>query len=208
VTLTELMVAVAVLSIGALGFIGAFSAISRSLHISRGQTLATNLAQEKIESLKNLSYYDLLITTAASTDPAGMAYDTSNYSPEQVSIGGMNFTRYTYVAMAELSNNKVTALSYTYPDTGMKEIIVDIVWEDAGNVIRHFSLSNLDENPNVNPLDSSLSGYVDDASTSLGLAGAIVRLEENPALTGQRGTIRSAFITVPTRWRRLPLGIR
>ncbi|MDE1975974.1 MAG: prepilin-type N-terminal cleavage/methylation domain-containing protein, partial [Elusimicrobia bacterium] len=85
VTLTELMVAVAILGIGTLGFIGAFSAISRSLHISRGQTLATNLAQEKIEALKNLSYYELLITTAASTDPAGLAYDTGNYPPEQIS---------------------------------------------------------------------------------------------------------------------------
>ncbi|HVA66483.1 MAG TPA: carboxypeptidase regulatory-like domain-containing protein [Elusimicrobiota bacterium] len=185
VTLTELMVAVAILGIGSLGFIGAFSAISRSLHISRGQTLATNLAQEKIESLKNLSYYELLITTSASTDPAGMTYDTSNYPPEQISIGGMNFTRYTYVTMAQVTNNNVSALPNTYPDTGMKEIVIDVVWQDAGSVIRHFSLSNLDENPNVNPLDSSLSGYVDDSVTSAGLADAIVRLEENPALTGQ-----------------------
>ncbi|MDE2312819.1 MAG: carboxypeptidase regulatory-like domain-containing protein [Elusimicrobia bacterium] len=189
VTLTELMVAVAILGIGTLGFIGAFSAISRSLHISRGQTLATNLAQEKIEALKNLSYYELLITTAASTDPAGLAYDTGNYPPEQISIGGMNFTRYTYVAMAEVSNNKVTALSYTYPDTGMKEIIVDVVWQDAGGVVRHFSLSNLDENPNVNPLDSSLSGYVKDEATGAGLPGAIIRLEENPALTRQTDSV-------------------
>src|SRR5690242_2373173 len=81
-TLVELMVAVGILSIGILGFFGAFRFITISLHVSRTRTLATNLAQEKIESLKNVSYYALLITTASSVDnnfTPGIVYDNSNY---------------------------------------------------------------------------------------------------------------------------------
>src|SRR5438067_160600 len=42
-TLIELMVAVAIISIAILGFVGAFKYISKSLHVSRTRTLAANL---------------------------------------------------------------------------------------------------------------------------------------------------------------------
>ena len=67
-TLTELMVATVILSVGVLGLFGAFRFIARTTTISRATSLATNLGQERIESLKNLSYYSLQITTATATD--------------------------------------------------------------------------------------------------------------------------------------------
>ena len=66
--MTELMVATMILSIGVLGLFGAFRFIARSTFISRASSLATNLGQERIESLKNLSYYSLQITTTTGTD--------------------------------------------------------------------------------------------------------------------------------------------
>lgn len=181
VTLVELMVAVAVMSVGILGFFGAFSFISKSLHVSRTRTLSTNLGQERIEALKNLSYYDLLITTASALDtrftPA-LTYDTISYPPETISIGGVSFTRYTFVALAQIDNDVISTATYTYPDTGMKQIMVHVVWTDAGTAKR-WTLTNLLENPNVNPLDASLAGTIDKAAGGA-LPGAVVKIEQNP----------------------------
>ncbi|MBI3553950.1 MAG: prepilin-type N-terminal cleavage/methylation domain-containing protein [Elusimicrobia bacterium] len=183
VTLVELMIAVAIITIGILGFVGAFQFITKALHISRSRTLATNLAQEKIESLKNLSYYELLITTASNQDnnfsPA-ILYDTSNYPPDQVAIGGINFTRYTYVALAQFVADTVSTVTYTYPDTGMKQLITTVVWRDAGNW-KKWTLTNLLENPNVAPLDSNITGHVNGAAPfARPLASALVILEGYP----------------------------
>jgi prepilin-type N-terminal cleavage/methylation domain-containing protein len=182
VTLTELMVAVMILSIGVLGFFGAFRFVTKSLYVSRTRTLATNLAQERIEALKNLTYYELLITTPAfgvqTAVTPNIVYDQNNYTPETIKIGGVSFTRYTYVAMAQIDNDSISTVTWTYPDTGMKQLTVTVMWEDAG-VKKTWSLSNLFENPNVNPLDGGLYGYVhQNAGTAM--QGANVKVEQNP----------------------------
>lgn len=180
-TLTELMVAVAIMSIGILGFFGAFRYISVSLHVSRARTLATNLAQEKVEALKNESYYELLITTASAIDnnfTPGIVHDNGQYGPERISIGGITFTRYTFVALAQIDAGAISTVTYTFPDTGMKQITVHVIWEQSGNR-RKYSLTNLLENPNVNPLDSGLTGTVV-FQDGTAFPGAIVRVQENP----------------------------
>ncbi|MBI4371663.1 MAG: carboxypeptidase regulatory-like domain-containing protein [Elusimicrobia bacterium] len=182
VTLVELMVAAAVMSVGLLGLFGAFRYISRALVVNRMQTLATNLAQERIESLKNLSYYDLLLSTASAYDtqfsPA-LAYDTGAYAAETITIGGIRFTRYTHVAMAAIVSGSVSELSYTYPDTGLKSITVHVVWNDNGTWKR-WTLKNLLENPNINPLDATISGTVSVSGGGV-LPGAAVSVEQNPS---------------------------
>lgn len=184
-TLTELMVAVAIMSIGILGFFGAFRYISVSLHVSRARTLATNLAQERVEALKNESYYELLITTASAVDnnfSPGIVYDNGSYGPETISIGGITFTRYTYVALAQIDAGAISTVTFTFPDTGMKQITVHVVWNQSGNR-RKYSLTNLLENPNVNPLDSGLAGSVV-FQNGAAFEGAIVRVQENPDYNG------------------------
>ncbi len=179
-TLTELMVAVVILSIGVLGLFGAFRYIARSTHISRATSLATNLGQERIESLKNLSYYSLQITTATGTDATvtpSVLYDTVNYPPETIAIGGITFTRYTYVGMAELSGSDIADVSYTYPDTGLKQITVHVLWSEAG-VKKKWSLRNLLENPNINPLDATIAGTISNSAGGT-VASAIVVVEQN-----------------------------
>lgn len=186
VTLTELMISVAIISVGILGFMGAFKFISQSLHGGRSKTVSTNLSQEKIEELKNLSYYELLITTSSSVDnnfSPGIVYDTSNYPPETFTIGNQTFKRYTFVALAQFSNDVISTVTYTYPDTGLKEIVSTVVWAD-GNVWKKYTLTNLLENPNVAPLDSSISGTVykqTPSGVSLGvLSGALVTVQGAP----------------------------
>lgn len=179
-TLTELMVATVILSVGVLGLFGAFKYIARSTFISRATSLATNLGQERIESLKNLSYYSLQITTATATDTTtepDIVYDTVNYPPEIIAIGGITFTRYTYVGMAQMSGSDITDVAFTYPDTGLKQITVSIVWTEAGNK-KSWTLRNLLENPNVNPLDSTISGTVANSAGGT-VASAVVVVEQN-----------------------------
>ncbi len=179
-TLTELMVATVILSIGVLGLFGAFKFIARTTLISRATSLATNLGQERIETLKNLSYYALQITTASATDATvtpSILYDTVNYPPETIQIGGITFTRYTYVGMAELSGSNITDVAFTYPDTGLKQITVHTLWTEAGRK-KIWTLRNLLENPNINPLDATISGTVANSAGG-NVASAIVVVEQN-----------------------------
>ena len=179
-TLTELMVAVVILSIGVLGLFNAFRFIARTTLISRATSLATNLGQERIESLKNLSYYALQITTATATDATvtpAVLYDTANYPKETIVIGGITFTRYTYVGMADLTGSNITSVAFTYPDTGLKQITVHVLWTEAGNK-KIWSLRNLLENPNVNPLDATISGVVSNSAGGT-VARALVVIEQN-----------------------------
>lgn len=185
-TLAELMVAVAIMSIGCLGLFGAFTYISKSLFISRAQTLATNLAQEKIEVLKNATYYDLLVTTASLTDnrfTPGILYDTSNYPPETIAISGITYTRYTYVTMVDVSAGNIIAVGSNYPDTGLKQIVVNLVWTSNG-APKHWTLTNLLENPAVNPLDSTLTGTITISGGGGPLASAVVKVEQNNNWSG------------------------
>lgn len=179
-TLTELMVATVIISIGLLGLFGAFKYIAISTFGARATSLATNLGQERIESLKNLNYYALLITTATATDATvtpEVTYDTVNYPPETISIGGITFTRYTYVGMAEMNGSNISTVTFNYPDTGLKQITVNVLWSENGRRKR-WALRNLLENPNINPLDSTITGTV---SNSVGgtVASALVVVEQN-----------------------------
>ncbi|MFA6030305.1 MAG: carboxypeptidase regulatory-like domain-containing protein [Elusimicrobiota bacterium] len=195
VTLVELMVAVSILSIAILGLTGAFQYISKSIRISRARTLAINLAQEKVENLKNLSYYKLLLTTDTVTDnnfsPA-LVYDKSNYPPEDIYTGGITFKRGTYVAFAQTDNNVISTVSYTYPDPGLKQITSYVLWQQDGTW-RKLVLQNLYENPYVNTLDGTIRGTV-----SPSVAGANVRVVENPdwnATTNASGVYNFNVVT-------------
>jgi hypothetical protein len=181
-TLTELIVATVIMSVGILGLFSSFRFITRSVFVSRGQTLANNLAQERVEYLKNINYYGLLVTTTSATDNSftpGLEYDTVSYPPEIISIAGINFTRYTYVNMAQVDNDLITDVGSNYPDTGMKLITVHVVWTDNG-VRKKWSLRNLLENPYVNPLDATITGTITKAAGGGGLQGAVVSVEQNP----------------------------
>jgi len=67
-SLAEVVVAMAIITISVLSGFGAFKFISQSSAQSRIKKIATNLAQEKMEVLRNKSYFQLLVTsTTAAT---------------------------------------------------------------------------------------------------------------------------------------------
>src|SRR5690348_6673245 len=98
-TIMELMIATFMLSVGVLAAIGSFKYITTSVQLSKSRTLATNLGQEQVEKLKNLSYYTLLVTTSPTPDSniTSITYDPGNYPPATILEGGIPFIRETRV---------------------------------------------------------------------------------------------------------------
>jgi type II secretory pathway pseudopilin PulG len=184
ISLVELVIAMSILSVAVVGFVSSFHYISRSIHISRARTLASNLAQEKIENMKDVSYHKLHLSTETSTDnnfnPA-LIYDDNNEAPETIEIGGLTFIRRTFVAFAEVdaTTNDISTVTFNYPDTGMKELRVQVVWEERGNW-KKMELENIYENPNIDPLNTVIDGCVDTEATpncsNGGVAGALVEV--------------------------------
>jgi len=167
-SLVELIVAMSILSIGVIGFVNSFQYITRSIHISRARTLASNLCQEKIEAIKDKSYHKLQLSTETAVDTnfsPSMVYDKNNEAEETIVIGGLTFKRRTFVAFAEVTNNVISTVTFNYPDTGLKEIRVHTVWQERGKW-KKMSLYNIYENPNIDPLNTVVTGCVDEVDGS------------------------------------------
>ena len=126
VTLVEIMIAMSLMSIGILGMIGSFTYLNRGLQVTKGRTLANNLAQEKIELLKNYSYYRVLVTTETTTDsnfdPA-IEYDTYPNGMEEIGAGGINFKRYVLIRKLKENSGELDDILWDQPDEGLKRIV-------------------------------------------------------------------------------------
>jgi len=181
ITLTEILVALIILSVGALSFIGAFSYIGKAMQSSRNKTVAMNLAQEKVEYFKNISYYRLMVSTSVYEDtrfnpPA--VYDDLHYPKETLAIGGVTFERAARIDNALWSGGTVSTSSYSAGDTGLKKITVYVAWQEGART-RTVELNNLVENPSLTRLNASLSGTVINSSGTY-LRGAYVRILDRP----------------------------
>lgn len=175
-TLVELMVAVSILAIFFLAAISAFFGIGRGILITKTRTIATTLAQEKIESLKNISYPRLLVTTAS--DLASYGYDVTHYSTETVVVADIDFTRRVVIhKVRERTDGKLEEISPTSTDTGLKKIKVTVIWSERGEE-KSLSLSNLRENPDRKATDSTFSGTVYKSGGGT-IDGARIYVEEN-----------------------------
>src|SRR5665213_3567667 len=85
VTLVEMMIATAILSVGVLGMLGAFGGIQKAVQIAKSKTLASNLAQEQMHILSQLNYYQALTTPTAvfnTNYTPNIAYDTTYFPPQ------------------------------------------------------------------------------------------------------------------------------
>src|SRR3989339_2275914 len=78
----EIMVTILVISIVIMGIITTFGTIGKGLITSKTRTIANNLAQEKIEYLKNYSYARLLVTTLDDLANHGHDETYTGYTPE------------------------------------------------------------------------------------------------------------------------------
>jgi Tfp pilus assembly protein PilV len=180
VTLVELMVTIFILSIGVLAAIGSFQYISTSTQLSKSRTLATNLAQEKIEKLKNISYYMLSVATNVYTDSRvspSIDYDNSFYTPENIVEGGIPFIRTTRVDYAYQNGSTISTASWTTDDTSLKQITVYVLWQE-GSAWKYQQVQNLMTNPAANPLSATASGSVKTPG-GVAIPGALVQVIDN-----------------------------
>lgn len=136
-TLLEMLVAGAILTIGLLGIASMMVSAMQGNNYARRVSIATNLAQQKIEEMKNISFENLFKTSSTNsnnsdnTAPATMSGVTpvdngSNPSPCTA----------TYPCGDVTANNLIWtySLSYTDPDTG---IVFRRIW-------------TVERNPNIN----------------------------------------------------------
>jgi len=165
--------------------VGSMANISKALHVSKSSALAANLAQEKIEFLKNLSYYRLLVTTntAAAAEPGlgGFLYDTGNYAPEPLTVGQIKFERRVLIQKLGESGGNLSTLNWWDDDTGLKQITSYVIWND-NRVWKKYVVTNLRDNPNRKKLSSTFSITV--KSGGIGLSNITVFALEDPLLNG------------------------
>lgn len=176
------MVATAIISIGVLGLIGAFAGIQKGIQMTKEKTLANNLAQERVEALKNISYYRLLVTTQTATDnnfSTPMVYDVAPHGIETINVGGINFQRRVHVRkVSENASGNLVASAWNAADTGLKEVMIYIVWR-SGNDWKKVELRNLRDNPDRQVLSASFTGTVRDSATSAALENVTVQAMQN-----------------------------
>jgi len=112
-TLTEVLMAMAVLLIGVLGVIQLFPTGLNASRESKDETVATNLVQAKLENFKAANYDDIVNEDRAkvSTNPNDPSY---------------KFDRQTQVQYVD------TNLAQSTQDLGLKKIIVTVFWQENG----------------------------------------------------------------------------
>ncbi len=186
ITLVELMVAMVIMTIGVLGLVGGFKYFNIGVQSAKTRSLANNIAQERIEFLKNKSYYRVLVTTATADDPnfapGEMTYDVAPNGEETVNVGGINFIRRVYIRKVNEDPDKnLQYLAWNEPDPGLKEIKVYVVWHERGQW-RKLEVRNLRENPERVNKDCTISGNVE--SDGEELEGVTVRAQESPSYYG------------------------
>ncbi len=187
-TLTELMVAMAIMTIGVLGMVGAFKYFNVGVQSAKTRSLANNIAQERIEYLKNKSYYRVLVTTASASDPnyaAGeMIYDVAPNGEETVNVGGINFLRRVYIRkVSEDPSGNLSYMSWNSPDPGLKEIKVYVCWFERGEW-RKLEVRNLRENPARVNRSATISGHVGKSGGG-NVSDVVIRAQEDPSYYGE-----------------------
>ncbi|MDO8806183.1 MAG: carboxypeptidase regulatory-like domain-containing protein [Elusimicrobiota bacterium] len=198
-TLVELKVAMVVMSVGVLGMIGAFKYFNVGVQSAKTRSLANNIAQERIEYLKNKSYYRVLVTTDPVSDdnfPAGeMVYDRAPNGQETVNVGGLNFIRRVYVRKVnEAADGSLDYLAWDEPDPGLKEVKVYVAWFERGEW-RKLEIRNMRENPERVNLSASIRGTVH-SSGGAHLQDVIVRAQENPSKYGVTDVNGEYYFTI------------
>jgi type II secretory pathway pseudopilin PulG len=180
VTLVELMIAVLILSAVVLVFINIFANITKAILGSKAKTLATNLAQEKIQILRQMSYHKILITPAPAYNTEfspPIPYDTTYFPPENILEGGMEFTRYTYVYPVQEVDGKFEPIPPTSPDVGLKCIEVSVVYQSGygKKVVRLRTVESSIESA----FKGAIQGTVRNAQTFENLRDVLVTVAEN-----------------------------
>lgn len=180
-TLLELILSVLLIGIIVAGFSRVYYQVAKGIVTNRAKTIAVNLAGEKIESLKNLSYWRLIPTPQDALDNPD---DPKNpYPPEKnIIVGEKIFQRYTVVKKVQETESGIVDLLPSDPDDGLKKITITIKWEENGKN-KEFSLNSLFENPERSILVATVNGKITDSSSGDNIIGARVEIVGNPNYT-------------------------
>ena len=152
-TLIELMMAMAVAGIFLSAMVLSFAKLMQGTTITRQRTVASNLAQEWLEELKDYAYHRLIPTTAAAL--LSPSDSTNPFPVETIPVQGATFTRYTVVQKATTVNASLTVLAADANDEGLKFMQVTVTWVE-NSLTKGVTLSSLLEDPNRSPLDSQV----------------------------------------------------
>ena len=165
-TLVEVMVAVFFIGILFVSFASMTGQFSKGVFLTKSGTLANILAQEKIETLKNISYYRLMVTKEEDLYAPGPGYDQSYYPPETLIAGDIRFERRVVVyRMEEVDGNlKIVTSPDSSPDTDLKLVKVTALWMQGADE-KSLVIENLRENPSRVALDAKIWGYVTSTGT-------------------------------------------
>lgn len=179
-TLVELMIAVSILGIVSIGMVGAFATVTKSIQFSKSRTLASTLAQEQMQIMKQKAFNKVLVTTSTvylTEFSPNIPYDSGYYPPENIVEGGIEYNRYTYVQVAQENSGTLQYLG-AVPDTGMKALLVTVTW-NQGSEKKKVQLRNIISNIDTTMTNAIFSGKVQIYPTSVGIPNARVTMAEN-----------------------------
>ncbi|MFH1352491.1 MAG: carboxypeptidase regulatory-like domain-containing protein, partial [bacterium] len=172
-SLIEVVITVLIVSIAFLSLTKGFMGIGRGLIRTQNRTIAVNLANEKVETLKKLTYPRLYVTT---TTP----HDTVYYPPVTYTIKRKEFTRYVTVRkVRETPSGDIEVVDAADPDEGLKRIKVEVTWTENENA-KTVTIYNLRQNPDRAPLSGTITGRVRNALGGGAIMAATVYVVENP----------------------------
>lgn len=184
----ELLLGILIISVFFLATARVFYGIGRGITSTKIRTIANNLAQEKIENLKNVSYPRLRVTSLSDLTTYG--YDNTYYPPEKnILVGEIPFERRTTIRKVEENSGSLTNLTPSASDTGLKKIEVVVLWNE-GSQQAQLEISNLREDPNRKALDGKIQGQIKDQDSLLPINKAQVAIVDNlnwDALTDTNG---------------------
>lgn len=193
-TQTEIMIAVAVISIFFLAGINTYFAISKAITSSKTRTIAINIAREKIEYFRSLSYYKIVPTP--DSDYSDYGYDNTYFKPETINVGGVDFIRRVLIRKAVLSSDGHTTISSNLPDTGNKEVTVWILWNEGGRQ-KTITETTIFNNPDMPVNTVTIQGVIKDTN-SVPINGAYVVVAEYPDSWAYSDSAGIYSLTVPS----------
>ncbi|MEK6646197.1 MAG: carboxypeptidase regulatory-like domain-containing protein [Candidatus Firestonebacteria bacterium] len=161
-SLVEIMIAVTVIALLLVAVLKMFASLSKGALMAKFKTVATNLAQEKIEVYKNYSYDELV--TGTTTD--------------NVTIGDKVYTRSVDVSYIVESSGVMIAST---TDQNIKKLNVVVRWTDGGQA-KNFSLDNFFANPGVPVMTGSIEGKITKYGTSTIVDDATVTVVYPPGV--------------------------
>ena len=161
--IVDLLIASVLLAVGIMVFFSSFATMGKGTLASKKKSVANTLAQEKMESLKGLTYHQLLATTNAVEDlnfppSSRYRYDADRGTETLMEGGGSYLRRMLVTKSSETASGDSLSLPIgSVRDFGLKEIVVYVVWEENGDWKR-FDLSGQIRNRDRKKMSAKVQG--------------------------------------------------